>query len=132
MGRRLALLVATSRYAAGNLRELPAPAEEAPVLARLLEDPQIGAFDSVDCLVNARKSEVERHIEELFRDRDPDDLVLLHVSGHGLKNDHERLFFASSDTDLERPYSTAVPAMLVQHLLDECEARAKVVLLDCC
>ncbi|MFC0431126.1 type VII secretion protein EccCb [Kutzneria buriramensis] len=132
MGRRLALLVATSTYGAAKLHALPAPAQEAPLLARLLQDDRIGAFDEVHYLVNAHKSEVERNIEDLFRDRDQDDLVLLHISGHGLKNDHDRLFFATSDTNLDRLHSTAVSATLVHQLLEECDAQAKVVLLDCC
>jgi S-DNA-T family DNA segregation ATPase FtsK/SpoIIIE len=132
MGRRLALLVATSTYGAAKLHALPAPVQEAPLLARLLQDDRIGGFDEVHYLLNAHKSEVERNIEDLFRDRDQDDLVLLHISGHGLKNDHDRLFFATADTNLDRLHSTAVSATLVHQLLEECDAQAKVVLLDCC
>ncbi|HEX3650865.1 MAG TPA: type VII secretion protein EccCb, partial [Pseudonocardiaceae bacterium] len=75
---------------------------------------------------------IERRIEELFATRAPDDLVLLYISGHGLKNDHDKLFFAACNTELDRPYATAVAANTVQGMLEESQAGKKVVLLDCC
>ena len=132
MGRRIALLIATSKYVDGQLRRLRAPVEEAKELRQLLLDPEVGSFDEAEVAHDESKAEIERRIELLFNRRSPDDLVLLYLSCHGIKNDHNRLFFATTNTLIAQPNSTAVHAGFVQRLLDESEAGAKVVLLDCC
>jgi S-DNA-T family DNA segregation ATPase FtsK/SpoIIIE len=132
MGGRYALLVATAHYTDPRLRRLRAPVGEAQRLRDLLLDAGIGGFDTVHLVVDDSKAEVERRIEELFSGRGPDDLVLLYLSGHGLKTDHDKLFFAACNTELDRPYATAVASNTVQGLLEECQAGVKMVLLDCC
>ncbi len=132
MGKRHALLVATARYADAKLRDLRAPVHETQLLAQLLLDPAIGEFDSAPVLLDNRKGVIEYEIERLFNDRSPDDLVLLYLSGHGFKNADNQLFFAANDTETNRPYSTAIPSVLVRQLLAECQSRNKAVLLDCC
>jgi S-DNA-T family DNA segregation ATPase FtsK/SpoIIIE len=132
MGKRLALLIATSRYLDPKLSPLISVVDDAQRLSQLLLDPHVGDFESAPVLMDGTKGVIEHRIEELLRDRDTDDEVLLHLSGHGIKNDHDQLFFAANDTERRRPYSTAVPAVIVQHLLEECQAQSKVVLLDCC
>ncbi|WP_158851373.1 type VII secretion protein EccCb [Saccharothrix deserti] len=132
MGKRVALLIATSRYLDPKLTSLESVVEEAKHLSQLLLDPDIGDFDSAPVLLDPSKSAAERAVEEFLRDRDVDDEVLLYLTGHGIKNDYDQLFFAASDTDRNRPYATAVPGVVLQHLLEECRARSKLVLLDCC
>ncbi|WP_055531562.1 type VII secretion protein EccCb [Streptomyces graminilatus] len=131
-GRRIALLVATDGYQDPGLHRLRAPARGAAELKALLSDPAIGRFDFVQELPNRPKEEIEAAVEEVLSDRDPDDLVLLYFACHGIRNDADRLFFAALSTQLKRPHTTAIPAVFLHHLLDECEARTKIVLLDCC
>ncbi|MEU6223623.1 type VII secretion protein EccCb [Streptomyces sp. NPDC047042] len=131
-GRRIALLVATDGYQDPGLSRLRAPARGAGELKRLLENPAIGRFDPVLELLNRPKEEIESAVEEVLSDRDPDDLVLIYFACHGIRNDADRLFFATLSTRLARPHTTAIPAALLHELLDECEARTKIVLLDCC
>ncbi|MFH8401060.1 type VII secretion protein EccCb [Streptomyces anulatus] len=131
-GRRTALLVATDGYVDPGLNQLRSPVRGAGELEGLLKDESVGRFDSVRTLTNRPKEEVEQRIESLLSNRAPDDLVLLYLSCHGIRNDTGRLFFATVGTDLSRPHTTAVRADLIHQLLDECEARAKIVLLDCC
>ncbi|MEV7339428.1 type VII secretion protein EccCb [Streptomyces sp. NPDC093544] len=131
-GRRIALLVATDGYQDPGLNQLRAPARGASDLKALLEDPAVGRFDFVRELLNRPKEEIESAIEEVLSDRSPDDLVLLYFACHGIRNDADRLFFATLGTQLRRPHTTAVPAAFIHQLLDECQARTKIVLLDCC
>jgi S-DNA-T family DNA segregation ATPase FtsK/SpoIIIE len=131
-GRRIALLVATDGYVDPGLNQLRSPARGAEELEVLLKDEAVGRFDFVRTLTNRPKEEIEREIEALLSNRAPDDLVLLYLACHGIRNDTDRLFFATIGTDLGRPHTTAVRADLVHQLLDECEARTKIVLLDCC
>ncbi|MFJ9038123.1 type VII secretion protein EccCb [Streptomyces sp. NPDC102406] len=131
-GRRIALLVATDGYQDPGLNQLRAPARGATELAALLRDPAIGRFDEVRALLNRPKEELEGAIEDLLADREPDDFVLLYLACHGVRNDGDRLFFATLGTRLNRPAATAVSAAFLHGLLDESQAGTKVVLLDCC
>ncbi|MGW5062928.1 type VII secretion protein EccCb [Streptomyces sp. NPDC004096] len=131
-GRRIALLIATDGYVDPGLNQLRSPVRGASELEALLKDEAVGRFDFVRTLTNRPKEEIEREIEALLSNRAPDDVVLLYLACHGIRNDTDRLFFATIGTDLSRPHTTAVRADLIHQLLDECEARTKIVLLDCC
>ncbi|MEV0704248.1 FtsK/SpoIIIE domain-containing protein [Saccharopolyspora sp. NPDC050389] len=130
MGRRTALLIATSMYGDPGLRELRAPAGEAEELQQVLLSQ--GGFDQVEVLRNESKRQIERGIEEAFQEAGPDDLVLLYLSCHGIKNDRGQLLFAACNTELDRIESSAVGSVFVQHQLSASQAGTKVVLLDCC
>jgi uncharacterized caspase-like protein len=79
---------------------------------------------------------MQYEIETLFDGRTKDDLVLLFFSGHGIKDDAGRLYFASRITrknakgDLIR--STAVPTSFVHDVMNNSRAKRQAVILDCC
>lgn len=128
--RRVALLVATSEYTDPRLRALRAPMREVRELREILLSQ--GDFDEVETVVEGTKSAIERKIAWLFVNRGPQDLALLYMSCHGRQNDQGWLSFAAKDTELDAPEATSVEAAYVQRRIDESQASAKVVLLDCC
>ncbi|WP_077193754.1 caspase, EACC1-associated type [Streptomyces lydicus] len=130
-GRRDALLIATGRYESPALKPLRSPRQDCEGLAAVLGDPAIGGF-AVQQLVDGASYEVKRALEQFFRNRGRDDLLLLHLSCHGIKDDEGHLSFAARDTDKDLPASTAVPAAFLQDQMARCRARTIVVLLDCC
>ncbi|MER7248657.1 DnaJ C-terminal domain-containing protein [Kribbella sp. NPDC000426] len=130
-GTREALLIANGSYRSPLLNQLRSPIADASELADVLADPEIGWF-SVERVVDEPAHRNSQAIERFFRDRQPDDLLLLHLSCHGVKDDDGSLYFAGADTDLELLASTAVPAGFLHKQLDRCRARSIVVLLDCC
>lgn len=130
-GRRDALLIATDTYDDDAFRPLRSPGQDCAGLARALADPSIGGFQA-EQLKDAPAHEVMRAIERFFRDRSRNDLLLLHLSCHGIKDDDGHLHFAARDTDRDLPASTAVPAAFLRSRLERCRARTIVVLLDCC
>jgi Caspase domain len=85
-GKRKALIVANDQYDQEALRDLVAPAADAEALGRVLGDPPIGDF-AVQVVRNQPAHIVQAQIEELFADSRPDDVLLLHFSGHGLKSE---------------------------------------------
>ena len=129
--RRLALVVATDRYEDEDLRQLAAPAADAQALAEVLTDPERGNFE-VQTLSNATSSAVAEQIERLLVERRPSDLVLLHFSCHGLKDDSGELYLAATNTRPQYLASTAVDAALVNRLIRRTRAQRVVLLLDCC
>ena len=128
---RSALVVANERYADERLARLRSPSRDAQALARVLGDPAIGGF-GVDLLVDADERTVRRRTAAFFADRDRDDVLLLHFSCHGVKDQRGRLYLAASDTDLSVLGATAVPASFVNDLLTDTQSRRVVLVLDCC
>lgn len=129
--RRVALLIATDSYADENFTDLRTPCHDATALAQLLGDPKIGAFD-VRTLTNRPAQEVRQVLDETFTDADRDDLVLLHISGHGLKDSSGRLHLIMSDTSRKHLRASAIAATWLRELIDHSRARRVVVWLDCC
>lgn len=130
-GRRRALVIANDTYDHGSLRQLRAPEADAKALKQVLGDSNIGGFE-VSVVLNAAAHEVQSQVEDLFADSRPDDLLLLHFSGHGLKSDSGELFIAARNTRPDRLASTSVSADFVQRCMRTARARTIVLFLDCC
>ena len=130
-GQRKALIVANDQYNQESLRNLVAPAADAETLGRVLGDRQIGGF-TVRVVRNEPSHVIQEQIEELFSESLPDDVLLLHFSGHGLKNQSGELFFAASNTRPKLLGATAVSADFVQRCMRDSRSRCIVLLLDCC
>ena len=130
-GQRKALIVANDEYEQEGLRNLLAPKADAEALGRVLGDPQIGDF-TVQVVRNQPAHVISAQIEEVFTESHPDDVLLLHFSGHGLKSQSGELFFAASNTRLNRLGSSAVSADFVQRCMRASRSRSVVLLLDCC
>ena len=131
IGRREALIIAADHYEDSKLRALRAPARDAQELARVLGDPDVGDF-KVDVSLNEPDHVVRRRLSEFFRDRTRDDLLLLHVSCHGLKDEDGTLYFASANTEVRHLEATAIPSEFVNRQMTKSRSRRIVLLLDCC
>lgn len=130
-GTRSALIIAGRAYQDPGLGQLRSPAHDAEALARVLGDPMIGGFD-VTTLLDAASYEVSEAVEDFFADRSPDDLLLMHFSCHGVKDEGGELYFATSNTKLRRLGATAVAAEFVNRRMNRSRSRRIVLLLDCC
>jgi Caspase domain len=128
---RSAFIVANDEYADQRLRRLRAPAADARELAGVLEAPDVGGFD-VDLSINEPEHVVRRRLSEFFENRGIDDLLLLHLSCHGVKDEDGRLYFATPDTQMDHLEATAIPAEFVNRQMTRSRSRRVVLLLDCC
>jgi Caspase domain len=128
---RSGLIIASDTFEDPRLRQLRAPGIDAQELADVLGDSGIGGFD-VRVSMNKRHYEVRIELEDFFDDRAPDDVLLLHFSCHGIKDEAGRLFFAVADTQKHRLNATAIAADYVNDLLNRTRSRRVVLLLDCC
>jgi hypothetical protein len=129
--RRLALVVATSTYIDSALRQLRAPAQDAADFSSVLADPGIGGF-TVTQVINSSAQEIRLAIDEFVTDRQPDDLLVIYLSCHGLVDARRRLYFAAADTLKHRLAATGVESEWLLDQLEDCRARRQVVILDCC
>ena len=132
---RVALLVGVSEYEPG-LSPLPAAVKDIEALQRVLQDPEMGGFDEVRTLANPESHTMQLEIETLFDGRTKDDLVLLFFSGHGIKDDTGKLYFATRITRKnakgELIRATAVPSSFVHEIMNNSRAKRQAIILDCC
>ncbi len=127
---KIALLIGVSEYSDSGLNSLPAATNDVQAVQAVLQ--RLGDFNEVFPLVNPDKTQMEEAIERAFSDRRRDDLLMFYFSGHGVKDDNGRLFFATRNTRKLTLRSTAVPANFVHEVMGESRSRRQIVILDCC
>ncbi|MHC0063549.1 caspase, EACC1-associated type [Nostoc sp. UIC 10890] len=128
---KVALLIGVSEYEPG-LTPLPAATKDVEAMQRVLLHPEIGGFDDVTLLLNPQQHQMAVAIETLFDGRQKDDLLVLFFSGHGIKDESGKLYFASRNTHKTLIKSTTVPASFVHEVMSNSRSRREVVILDCC
>ena len=131
MSTKRALIVATRDYEDPKFPSLPSATADAEALARVLEDPRIGAFD-VDVIQDGSAVEIKRAMEALFSRAKRDDLLLLHLSCHGLRSITNRLYFIANNTERDFLGSTAIEADFVNDQMEQSASRRVMLFLDCC
>ncbi|MFI5833151.1 caspase family protein [Micromonospora sp. NPDC051300] len=131
---RRALIIANEAYADPQFVSLPGAVADADSLREVLENPAIGAFDDVRVLRNRTVHDIGRAVANFFHKTEPDDLLLLHISAHGLKDAAGDLFFAAADSEHDSHLirATALSAADIRHEMADSRAKQIVVLLDCC
>jgi uncharacterized caspase-like protein len=135
---RFALLIGVSEYSEGEspLSALPAALNDVRRLAEVLEDSNIGGFDSVLPLENPSIEDMRSAIANLFADRKADDLVLLYFSGHGKATQLGQFYFMAKNTEENQQTffnkANAIDARYVHDLMGDCYSERIVVILDCC
>lgn len=130
MSRR-ALLIATSQYSDPQIATLHAPGADAQGLREVLSDPRIGSFDVSECL-DAPGERWRHRISDFFLDAARDDLLLLYISGHGVKDRNGKLYFAASDTQLNRLLATGISAGFIQEAAQTSHSRRVIMIFDTC
>jgi hypothetical protein len=131
-GRRYALIVAISDYHDPKLRQLRAPAADANRLGSVLGDPDIGGFE-VQVVEDAQEPALRRQIVRFFSNRRPEDLLLIHFSCHGVKDQAGELYLAAKDTEVGDLLSaTAISSGWLRQQIGRSRSKRVVVLLDCC
>jgi hypothetical protein len=129
MSKRLGLLIATTGYADSQLPAVPGGSTHISDLADVLRSPKIGGF-SLTVLIDPTLETARSAITAILADRQSDDLVLLYVLGHCIRQTGDNLFLALRETtrlDLE---NTAIPAAFVQQQLKETAAKRQIIILD--
>jgi len=127
-----ALLIGVSQYEAGLPSLVAAPKDVAAML-RVLESPDLGAFDDVKTLIDPDLEAMQTAIDLLFQSCEKGDLGLLYFSGHGITDDSDRLYLATRRTSKDTFRSTAVSASFIHGIMrDRSYQRQHVLILDCC
>lgn len=127
---RSALVIAANAYADGQLAGLRSPASGVDDLISVLGNPEIGGF-AVTTLTDPAESQLRLGITRFLTTRTPDETVLLYLSCHAIQG-RMHLYLAAADTRLGAPLAVAVRVADVLTELNRCEARRRILILDCC
>ena len=132
---KFALLIGVSEYSEG-LRPISSAILDVEAMRRVLEHPDMGAFDQVTVLSNPDQRSMERAVEDLFTNRQRDDLVLLYFSGHGLKDQTAEFCLSARDTERDQNgelrISTILAASKLNKYMNNSRSQRQMIILDCC
>ncbi|MFJ5993216.1 Hsp70 family protein [Lentzea sp. NPDC092896] len=130
--RRRALIIANQVYDDKKFADLPGAAADARELAEVLGSRSVGEFD-VEVLAEQDARSIRRGVERFFASAARDDLLLLHFSCHGKREERSReLNFVAKDTEHDLLASTGVSAHFVNDRIEQSRSRRVVLTLDCC
>ncbi|WP_406364579.1 caspase domain-containing protein [Streptomyces sp. NBC_00645] len=115
-----------------ELEDLLGPANDVRELKTALTSPAVGLPWEVTERIDATRQEVEDELHAFFEQAAPGEQLLLYYSGHGWLDAYGRLYLCTSDTKLGMVRARAVRHSYVNDMMEECPARAIVVILDCC
>ncbi len=130
-GKRIAIVIGTGEYDDQSIVDLRGPAQDAMRLTKVLQDRNIGNYE-VKMFVNSSSQSINKAIEKFFTSTNRNDTVLFYYSGHGVTDNYGRLFFSTTDTDINMLRSTTVSASFVNEVMNESRSRNQIMLLDCC
>ena len=114
------------------LARLHGPANDLSELRTALTDPEVGLPWEVTSVLNGTAQQVQEALYTFFHRATAREQLLLYYSGHGRLDLHNRLHLCAHDTTLDWLRTRAVRQSYVNELMDDCAARAIVVVLDCC
>lgn len=115
-----------------TLPELRCPHADVAAVQQVLADENICWFNPIHTLLDAPHNEIFTRINEVMRDADKEDLVLVYYSGHGLLDNKGRLYLAANNTNPSLLHSTAVSVTAIRECLSESRCQRFVLILDCC
>jgi ubiquinone/menaquinone biosynthesis C-methylase UbiE len=125
-----AVLIGNSEFI--SLPALRCPPADVEALSQILRDEEVCWFSPVHSLLNAPHNEILTRINEVLRDADKEDLVLIYYSGHGLLDGRGRLFLAARNTNPSLLHATAVSVSAIRDCLSQSRCQRFVLILDCC
>ncbi|MEV6013323.1 tetratricopeptide repeat protein [Streptomyces sp. NPDC051976] len=130
-----ALIVCNAGYAGDPdlLPPLIGPRTDHRLIAEALAHAQFGMFADVDMtvLLDVTAGELQRRTHVFFASAEPDDVLLFYFSGHGATK-NQKFYLCGIDTEFLLLAGTAVPDTLLNEIMSDSSARAKIVVLDCC
>jgi WD40 repeat protein len=70
--------------------------------------------------------------KQLLKGSKVDDMVIVFVAAHGLRDDKSNYYIATHDTDFENPSARGLGYDQLESLIDDIPARKKLLLIDAC
>jgi hypothetical protein len=133
---KFALLIGVSESSEEDLPELPSAIADIKAMESVLQNPDLGGFDSVTVMSNPTREEMELAIETLFTNCKREDLVLCYFSGHGVIDNRDGKFYLvlpqTRKARGELVRTTAVAGTFLQYIMTVSRSKHQVLILDSC
>jgi serine/threonine protein kinase len=136
----VALVVGVGKYRSTHITPLRFASRDARAMFRLLTDPEICglAGDQIALLTDrdARRRPIVEHLSKWLPERSRGaDLAVIYFACHGIQQElgsGEEGYLIPYDADPDKVVVNGIAMAEVAHLMNAVEARAVVMLLDCC
>jgi len=136
----VALIVGVGKYQSDRFQRLPYASRDARAMDQLLVDPDVCGFprDRVALLTdrNARRDEILKYLSKWLPERSRGaDIAVIYFACHGTQQQigrDDEGYLLPHDADPNNVVVHGVAMGEVAHLMDAVEAKAAVVILDCC
>ena len=130
MARR-ALILANGTFKDAKISRLESPAPDARRLANLLKRKDVGGYEVTLC-VDPDFATARIEVQKFFEGASHDDMNLILISGHGIKDRWGKLHFASADTDMGVLRASSLASRYVIECMDESDAAQQILFIDTC
>jgi len=137
--QRWALVIGVDTYRDPTFRGLRHAADDAREVARVLRDPEAGAFDRVITLTSPEQTTREAILFELSRlrfDLRRQDTFVFYFSGHGTveftQDGTPILYLVAADTRASDLWGTGIELGALRAFVNELKPQRKVMILDNC
>jgi len=131
-GRRLGIVIGTNEYSDSSIRNLRFAEKDATDIKNILLDPEICGFDDVLESINKTRTQTFCEIDQLLKNAESEDLILIYFSGHGEPDSQHDLCLLFKNTKIDSLIPTSLNYSLVRKCIDASSCKTVVVVLDCC
>ncbi|MDA0282591.1 MAG: caspase family protein [Planctomycetota bacterium] len=128
---RFAIVIGVQHYDDNSLSRLEWTASDAKLLHETLQNRYACAPDNTLLLVDETRVRIEQAIPDWLRKPGVDSEVIVFFAGHAYVDDGGLAFLAAKDFDLSRITESGISLSWLREQLEDCEAREKLLLLDC-
>lgn len=128
-----AVLIGNARFPNDpeRLRDIPAVENNLTDLARLLQDPSLLGLPEANVTILFDRSGADIATRMRRAADKADDTFIVYYAGHGIPS-HRGFYLAGSDTTDSEAEFNGLDFLRVKQILQECPARRKILILDCC
>lgn len=129
--QRRALLIGNGKFDDPGIPALKSPVSEAEEFAELLGQKDIGDYTVKLCL-DLPSWEIRREVQLFCESAHFDDVLLIYLSGHGVKDSDGNLHFGTRDTNQKILNATSLAFRFLNERMNKSDAGKKVLLIDSC
>lgn len=132
-----AVIVGVANYENNGIQDLTYTINDADALAKFLSSPAGGGLprEQITFLAGpqATRSNIIKHVNQVFGQAFETDLILFYFSGHGAPDaSGKEVYFLPYDTDPSNIESSAVSQLDIQKVIGKSRAEKKIVIVDAC
>ena len=128
---RFAIVMGIQHYDDNRLTKLEWTAADAKLLHETLQNRYACSPENTLLLLDETRVRIEQAIPDWLRKSNVGSEVIVFFAGHAYVDDNGQAFLAAKDFDLSRITDSGISLGWLRTQLEECQAREKLLLLDC-